>query len=168
MRIVHDVNTPMQVGGGGSAYSVGPGKQGFSSSQVEIVICESPAANHPDLPEQMFGDDEAIYIEGDTKYLIPMLEQALDMLRCVDRVSREKYGEIRSTNCPDGCADIGKFNGIHEITCPRHVNYEHFRNEAKTESVDPANGTAESTTEPAGGDVKDAASQGEREEADVI
>lgn len=133
MRIVHDITMPMQVGGGGHPYSNGPGKQGFSSSQVSLVLCESPAANHPELPPQMFSDDsgaEVIHIEGDSKYIIPMLEQALEMLKSIDSIGRDRLGEQRPTNCPDGCADIDKFNGCHEITCPRHVNYEHFKKQA--------------------------------------
>lgn len=129
MRIVHEITTPMQIGGGGKPYGNGPGKQGFVSGQVEMVICESPAANHPELPEGMFGGDEVIHIEGDTKYIIPMLKQFLGVLESLEEHWREKLGESRSTNCPDGCENIDQFNGTHEITCPRHVNYGKFSNE---------------------------------------
>lgn len=141
MRIIHDVTTPMSVSGGGKAYSVGPGKQGYSSMQVYLLMCEDCAANHPELPEGMFGEDEAIYIEGDSKYIIKMLEDALSVLRYSEDYHRERLGEVRSTNCPDGCEGIDKFNGIHEITCQRHVNYEHFRaeREAKSSGLRPEN-----------------------------
>lgn len=144
MRIIHDVTTPMSASGGGKPYSVGPGKQGYYSMQVDLLLCEDCASNHPDLPEGMFGGDEAIYIEGDSKYIIKMLEDALAVLRLTEKYHRERLGEMRSTNCPDGCADIDKFNGIHEITCPKHVNYEHFRveRETKAEVESTENGTA--------------------------
>jgi len=87
----------MQVSGGGHSYSNAPGKQGHSSTQIEILMCEDAAANHPDLPPQMFGDDEAIHIHGDSRYIIKMLEDALSVCRSVEDVSKERLGELRDT-----------------------------------------------------------------------
>lgn len=130
MRIIHEIITPMQVGGGGRPYINRPGKQGFNGSQVELCIVTSPPGNHPELPEGMFGPEwnrEAIYIEGNSEYIITMLEHALEMLKTMDECSLERLGPLRDTNCPDGCDDINKNNGTHRIDCPRHVNYDKFK-----------------------------------------
>jgi hypothetical protein len=131
MRIVHEIDTPMQVGGGGEPYVNGPGKQGFSGCQMDLVLCESPAANHPELPKEMFGDHEVIHIEGNSKYIRKMLKDALVVVKLAEESSQKQLGKLRSTNCPDGCADIAKYNGTHEITCPRHVNYKLFNKRQK-------------------------------------
>lgn len=127
MRIVFDITTPQQVGGGCRPYPAGVGKQGFFSAQVEIMAAESPASNHPELPPQMFDEERsAIYIEGDSKYIKEMLRDWLSLLEMSEEHMLEEFGPLRSSNCPDGCAEIDKFNGCHEITCPRHVNFGKF------------------------------------------
>ena|SRR5438876_9719711 len=127
MRVIHDVRTPMCVSGGGHGFANDPGKQGYAGSQIEILMCEGAAANHPNLPPQMFGDNEVIHIHGNSKYIVKMLEDALNICRSLEAVSKERLGELRDTDCPNGCAGIDRFNGNHLITCPRHPNYEYFK-----------------------------------------
>lgn len=130
MRIVYDIETPMQVGGGGTSYGNGPGRQGYNGTRLDLIITTDCAANHPDLPARMFeGEDNTIYIEGHSKYIIEMLEDLLRLVRDLDDWGREQYGDLRPTNCPDGCEGIEKFNGLHAVDCPRHPNYEILKNQ---------------------------------------
>lgn len=131
MRIVYDICTPMVVSGGGRPYNNEPGKQGFSSIQADLLITEDCAVNHPELPKGMFHDDTAIYIEGDSKYIIPALEKALSIMKHLEERALDQLGPQRSTNCPDGCDGIEKSNGNHAITCPKHPNFEHFQKEGE-------------------------------------
>ncbi len=126
MRIIYDINCPMIVSGGGRPYGNAPGIQGFNHAQVNLLICEDLAVNHPELPPEIFTSKNAIYIEGDSTHITKALEDALNVLYGLQECMRDKMGESRPTNCPDGCSDIEKSNGNHEITCPRHPNYEHF------------------------------------------
>lgn len=55
---------------------------GFNGHRVNLFACEDVPANHPDFPPQMFDDSEfPIEIEGDPKYLIPMLESWVNCLK---------------------------------------------------------------------------------------
>lgn len=129
MRIVYDIHTPMTVSGGGKAYSNRPGIMGFGHLQLDLMLTEDCADNHPDLPPAMFGEEETIHIQGDSKYIKRMFQDALEVIEHAEKYSLDKFGELRPTGCPDGCADIDQFHGNHEITCPRHTNYEYFQKE---------------------------------------
>ncbi len=135
MRIVHDIETPMQVSCGCRPYVNGPGKQGYGYMRVDVLIVTSPASNHPELPEGMWGSHEAIYIEGDSRYIIKALEDALAQLRMMDTSMKERLGEVRPTGCPDRCGEI--VNGMHEISCPKHPNFEYFRKEREAIPIGP-------------------------------
>ncbi len=123
MRIVFEITAPWLASGGGKPYSNLPGKMGYGSMQVDLMISQDCAENHADLG--MFDDDPMpIYIEGDSKYIIPALEKALDCLKYCEVHMKDRLGEVRDTNCPDGCAGIEEFNGNHSVNCSRHPNYE--------------------------------------------
>lgn len=132
MRIVFDITTPQQVSGGGRPYANLPGKQGFSSAQIEILICESPAANHPELTPGMFHEDyhPAIHIEGDSKYIKRALRDALSVIDAQEDYMEKTLGAVRNSGCPKNYKGIEENNGTHAITCKRHPNYQHFKKEA--------------------------------------
>jgi hypothetical protein len=122
MRIIHDVETPMQVGGGGHPYSCPPGFQGYNGGRVELVICESPPENYPELPEKMFRRREVIYIDGNVEYIRRALQDALNAIDLMDKCWRRDFGEKRSMGCPD-CPDVGAGIFLHAVNCPKHPNF---------------------------------------------
>ena len=86
MRIIHDVNCPMQV----SAHRNG-GRGG-------LFACTDCSQNHPKLPRELFeGESELIEIEGDPKYIRKMLEDWLEALTCMENVI-QKEGEPSTAN----------------------------------------------------------------------
>lgn len=123
MKIVHEIESPMHVSAGFTPYRNGPGKQGFNGVQVDLFICSAMARNHPDLPAKIF-NEEAIYIEGNAKYIVEVLERALLLIKTTIDYGTEKLGPIRSTRCPDNCDDIDRFNGLHAVDCPKHPRHD--------------------------------------------
>jgi hypothetical protein len=98
MRIVHEITTPMQVACGSKPYSNAVGTIGYNGIQVELTICTDCAANHPDLPPQMFGeewDQEIIEIEGNGEYILAALKQAVSLIELLQQTARERMGEKR-------------------------------------------------------------------------
>lgn len=89
MRIVHEINVPMQVSGSGDRYIAVKGKnkkRKTGAGQVEILATEDCAANHPKMGKRLFNTfsvDETIYIEGDAEYVEKMLT---DLLRVVKSI----------------------------------------------------------------------------------
>ena len=72
MRIIHDVDGPMQIGAGLTPLM---GRNGKSvSARVEMLACVDP--NFP-IP---WRDDEAIYIEGDAAAIVRMLEDWIEFI----------------------------------------------------------------------------------------
>lgn len=87
MRIVHEIETPMTCGAG---RQIGTGR-------IEVHAFNDCAGNHPDLSPVIFdGQDEYLYIEGQTEYVLAMLRQ---MLACVEN-SVEPPSTRESTEPP--------------------------------------------------------------------
>lgn len=127
MRIVHEITAPATAMTSGRPYQNGPGFMGFTSAQIEVLICTDCAANHPELPVGLFDKKDAIYIEGDSKYIKEALQAALAGIESMESMMRKDYGDRRRTLCPNKCDGIDKLNGLHSIKCPRHPNYELFK-----------------------------------------
>lgn len=124
MRIVHDVDTPMRCGGGGTPYSCAPGFQGYNGLRMDLLACTDCAGNHPDLPQGMFGGEgEVLHIEGDSKYVRKILEDLLHIVEITEKHYLEHYGENRTMGCPN-CPDKGAGKYLHAADCPKHPNYE--------------------------------------------
>lgn len=120
MRIVHEVDTPMQVGGGGRDRNSDPGKYGHNGMRFELVICTDLAANHPDLPPSMFaGNREVIHIEGEAEYIVEMLQSALDCVSGAVELA-QKAGPQRDLPCPNCDPETDYPNATHLMTCPLH------------------------------------------------
>ena len=105
MRIIHDVENEMQVGAGITPYRHVRGWQGYGGIRVEFCIAD---LKHP---------GRAIYIEGNAKYLRPMLEQMLLIVDDSERIAKERVGEKRPTACPS-CDPFGPdTNATHTEEC---------------------------------------------------
>jgi hypothetical protein len=117
MRIIHEINTPMQVGGGAHGpYTNMCGFQGYKGGRIELFAYTDCASNNLDLPAGMFDKQELIEIEGNVDYLERMLE---DMLSCVRLIKEEweKMGSVRPTDCPN-CLKYGEYqNATHTEEC---------------------------------------------------
>ena len=117
MRIIHEVNTPMQVGGSATGpYRNMRGFMGYKGGRLELFICTDCAGNHPDLPAGMFDESETIEISGNVEYLEKMLEDALS---CVQLIKEEwqKMGSVRPTDCPY-CKNLSEYpNATHTEEC---------------------------------------------------
>ena len=128
MRIIHEIETPMQTWGNCDPYRNSLGSQGYNGARVEIMACTSAAANYPELPAQIFewADDEAIYIEGNAKYVREMLATWIQIIDDLEEVHRARMGEHRSSNCPNCGPDDAQPNVTHLTECPQHVNHKLF------------------------------------------
>ena len=91
MRIVHDIEGKTQVSFGGSLYSRPLDKPEYPGyfKVTGVIVVEDP-----------FGEEEVIHIEGNSKYIIEALEDALDQMKSIDqmyqeeeKLSREKQNE---------------------------------------------------------------------------
>jgi len=62
---------------------------GLNGSRVELMACESPRKNYPDLPACIFDSshNSPIYIEGEEEYVVRMLE---DWLRAIRSCKKHK------------------------------------------------------------------------------
>jgi hypothetical protein len=124
MRIIHDINTPMQVAIGSGMYRNVRGKQGYNGVHVEIAICTAP----PDLPlpdEPPYKEvvHEVIYLEGNLEHIRDCLEKCLEGLKSIEKDCKENLGELRATDCPNcTLADRSKFtNATHTEECDNKV-----------------------------------------------
>lgn len=78
MRIIHDVDCPMDPAAG------------LDNGRLKLFACSSSPKNHPHLIPQIF-NDELIEIEGDPVYLVPLLESWLAATKSVmNHVEKQK------------------------------------------------------------------------------
>lgn len=100
MRIIFDVEAPQNVSIGTNTYITYPGLTGYNGLSVDLMFCESPAENHPELPREMFGEEAPIYIEGNILYIEKMLSDALTTLRSLKQMQMKRMGALRRMKCP--------------------------------------------------------------------
>lgn len=112
MRIVFDIDEDSVTFTGGSCYCNMPGFQGYNGVNVDMQIVPEPNSGHP-----------TINLVGSAENVRRILETALSAINLTEAHFGEKFGEERSTNCPDGCEGIEANNGLHATTCPKHPNY---------------------------------------------
>ncbi len=121
MRIIHDVEAPMSVCGSGHAYRNVRGWCGQKDMQVSVEAFTDCASNHPDLPQQIFGDDEAIRIEGNSKYILQMLKSMVSCLEGTIALGKKECGPKRKTDCPN-CTRYEDYpNGTHTEDCVLNI-----------------------------------------------
>jgi hypothetical protein len=85
MRIVHEVEGEMQVGCSGTPYSRALGKTEYAGYRVELVIAPMPGG------EGYAEDGEVIHIEGNAKYVVQMLGEALDVVKSINGAMEEEF-----------------------------------------------------------------------------
>lgn len=75
MRIVHEIDGPMQVGGGANPYATPPGGPLPTGMQVDLFAGSAPTPTEPWITE------ESLHIEGDAHHVLAMLRA---MIRAVE------------------------------------------------------------------------------------
>lgn len=73
MRIIHDIESSMQVGGGCFPYASSEG-EGYIGSRVELVIA---------------GEHEVIHLHGDADEVLEMLRSAVNAIEGMIEVAKE-------------------------------------------------------------------------------
>jgi hypothetical protein len=117
MRMIHDVEAPMTVCGSGHPYRNVRSWCGQQDMQVSVEAFTDCASNHPEIPSSMFGDDEAIRIEGNSKYILQMLKSMVSCLEGLIEVSEKVNGPKRKTDCPNCKRHEDYPNGTHTEDC---------------------------------------------------
>jgi hypothetical protein len=123
MRIVHEINLPMQVGGGGKPYINTRGFQGYNGMRCDMVLRTDCPENHPDMNPSLFDDKEVIHIEGNVDHVIEAFELLVSSLKLMRDATKKNLGERRPTTCPDCPAfdDTGN-NATHTEECEAQWN----------------------------------------------
>lgn len=76
MRIIHDIDEPVQMTATAEPYSSADGK--WNGAAVKLTLVEEFSGN-------------PIYIEGNSAFLIPALEEALQLVRAIVEVTKEQW-----------------------------------------------------------------------------
>jgi hypothetical protein len=83
--MVHEIEGEMQVGCNGTAYGRALGQTEYAGYRVELVIAPTPDGEGCAEP------DDIIYIEGNAKYMIPMLRSALEAAESIEDSAKEDF-----------------------------------------------------------------------------
>mgnify|MGYP001612655610 CR=1 FL=1 len=85
MRIIHDIEGEAQVSFSGDQYIRPLNKPDYPGYfKVSGVIVAS---------DPLGGEDEVIHIEGNSKYIIEVFEEALSQMKAIDELYREEEAE---------------------------------------------------------------------------
>lgn len=117
MRLIHDIEAPMTVCGSGNPYRNIRGWCGQKDMQVSVEAFTDCPENHSDLLSGLFIRQEAIRIEGNSKYIIDLLEKMLDCVKASVEFSLKQCGPKRQTDCPNCSKHTDYPNGTHTEDC---------------------------------------------------
>lgn len=101
MRIIHEIDSPMQVSAAIHPHVNIPGMCGYSGIRVELLMCTSPHSNFPEDANIYSDKEEVIEIEGPLEMVLDTLKQAVRMLESSKKLTQEEAGLKRAMICPN-------------------------------------------------------------------